>query len=162
MLPADCKLVTSGNWNCPGWWGGKDATGIEAIELGHPVVVLSDWAVYTVTANGAVKVAVVKFRPTAERVATLIPNGSLKKRFIFCWIKSSVSRQKTKGPMALLQECSHCRLHAQGQSHISSLGYGRPHNSRAEVDAGLKKWSSGAAAYKKKPVSRAAQVISTC
>lgn len=104
-LPADCKLVTSGNWNCPWLVGGKDATGIEAIELGHPVVVLSDWAVYSVTADGAVKkVAVVKFRPTAERVATLIPNA-VSRNFIFCWIKSSVSRQKTKGPMALLREC---------------------------------------------------------
>ena len=147
-LPADCKLVTSGNWNCPWLVGGKDATGIEAIELGHPVVVLSDWAVYTVTANGAVKkVAVVKFRPTAERVATLIPNGSLKKLY-FLLDKIIGVPAEDEGTYGATSRVRVTAAHAWGNLIYRPWAMEDPHNSRAEVDAGLKKWSSGAAAYK--------------
>ncbi|MBI1269217.1 hypothetical protein GC174_02160 [bacterium] len=147
-LPSDCKLVTSGDWNCPWLVGGKDASGIDAIELGHPVVVLSDWAVYSVTANGAIKkVAVVKFRPPAEKVATLIPDGSLKKLY-FLLDKIIGVPAEDEGTYGATSRVRVTAAHAWGNLVYRPWAMEVPHNTRAQVDAGLKKWSSGAAAYK--------------
>ena len=147
-LPSDCKLVTSGDWNCPWLVGGKDSAGIDAIELGHPVVVLSDWAVYSVTADGAIKkVAVVKFRPTAEKVATLIPDGSLKKLY-FLLDKIIGVPAEDEGTYGATSRVRVTAAHAWGNLIFRPWAMEVPHNTRAQVDAGLKKWSSGAAAYK--------------
>lgn len=135
-----------GNWRPPLVFKKNAGNDLWFVDVGQPFEVLADWRVHTVDAQGATRRCTVRFRPQAKDIAQLLPPPV---RELASLLDQTLGKGDQEGT---LQPTAQLRLdaqHAWANAVLRPWVPGGAYNTRAEVDAALKRWSHAGPSYRK-------------
>jgi hypothetical protein len=141
------KVVFKDAWQQP--WLVRDAqtSQVLAIDTQHPADFLAHWIVYAAVKGAAVPVCQIAFGPPAKDATRLLPAGPLRQLAALLDTIVGIPSQ------------SEGTFNASGRNRVAAANgwmnlvlrpwaMPEPYNTAAEVEAGLKRWSTGHAVYR--------------
>jgi hypothetical protein len=141
------KVVFKDAWQQPWLLRDPQTSQIVAIDTQHPADFLARWTVYAAAKGAAVPVCRIAFGPPAKDATKLLPAGPLRQLAVLLDAIVGIPSQ------------SEGTFNASGRNRVAAANgwmnlalrpwaMPEPYNTAIEVQAGLKRWSKGHAAYR--------------
>lgn len=127
----------------------EKATGdLWSIDVGAPYIFLSDWNIYSIGSDGAARRCSIHFHPQAKSELDLLPSPVRK---LATLLDGTLGKGENEGTLAPTAGLRIDVMHIWGNVAMRPWAAvkSEPHNSRQEVDAGLKAWSHQAKSFGK-------------
>jgi len=145
--PANISVVGRGQWQRPWLFRNDKNQHVVAVDTDHPAEMMADWKIFGPDKNGkATCIGKIAFRPSGAFPA-MIPKGSLREMQAL----TDKIIGSPKGNQGTLHANDRAKLdahHAWCNAIYRPWAMEQPNNSRAQVDAYLKRWAKKKPAYK--------------